>query len=175
MIEKRSFDSLGHADHGWLNAKHPARYAKSLADGVLPIASAEQLTPEDRHLEAVMLTTRCRSGLPRDLLDDAETAHAEQLRADGLLTAADDAYVLTDAGRLLADGVIRRADVEAAAAPGAAAAGPMFGLGGEPIEEAVRHLPGGALDQPRAELGELATHLRAGDIGKPGGAALYIG
>ena len=44
----------------------------------------------------------------RDLLDDAETAHAEQLRADGLLTAADDAYVLTDAGRLLADGVIRR-------------------------------------------------------------------
>ena len=48
------------------------------------------------------------SGLPRDLLDDAETAHAEQLRADGLLTAADDAYVLTDAGRLLADGVIRR-------------------------------------------------------------------
>lgn len=92
----------------WLNAKHPARYAKSLADGVLPIASAEQLTPEDRHLEAVMLTTRCRSGLPRDLLDDAETAHAEQLRADGLLTAADDAYVLTDAGRLLADGVIRR-------------------------------------------------------------------
>ncbi|MCX2753341.1 MULTISPECIES: radical SAM family heme chaperone HemW [unclassified Gordonia (in: high G+C Gram-positive bacteria)] len=92
----------------WLNAKHPARYAKSLADGVLPIASAEQLTPEDRHLEAVMLTTRCRTGLPRDLLDDAETAHAEQLRADGLLTAADDAYVLTDAGRLLADGVIRR-------------------------------------------------------------------
>ncbi|MDF6101704.1 radical SAM family heme chaperone HemW [Gordonia hongkongensis] len=92
----------------WLNAKHPARYAKSLADGVLPIASAEQLTPADRHLEAVMLTTRCRSGLPRDLLDDAETAHAEQLSADGLLTAADDAYVLTDAGRLLADGVIRR-------------------------------------------------------------------
>mgnify|MGYP002653759930 CR=1 FL=1 len=42
------------------------------------------------------------------ILDEAETAHAEQLRADGLLTAADDAYVLTDAGRLLADGVVRR-------------------------------------------------------------------
>lgn len=92
----------------WLNAKHPARYSKSLSEGVLPIASAEQLTTEDRHLEAVMLTTRCRSGLPRDLLDDAETAHAEQLCADGLLSASADAYVLTDAGRLLADGVIRR-------------------------------------------------------------------
>ncbi|OUC77466.1 coproporphyrinogen III oxidase [Gordonia lacunae] len=92
----------------WLNAKHPARYSKSLADGVLPVASAEQLSSADRHLEAVMLTTRCRSGLPRDLLDEAETANAERLCADGLLTPTGGAYVLTDAGRLLADGVIRR-------------------------------------------------------------------
>lgn len=27
MIEKRSFESLGHADHGWLNARHHFSFA----------------------------------------------------------------------------------------------------------------------------------------------------
>ena len=88
--------------------KHPARYAKTLAEGALPAASAEELGAEDRHIEAVMLTTRCRTGLPMGILDDAERANAEKLCADGLLERAVTAYVLTDAGRLLADGVIRR-------------------------------------------------------------------
>ncbi|MHC3002371.1 radical SAM family heme chaperone HemW [Gordonia sp. GN26] len=92
----------------WWNVKHPARYAQTLGEGVLPAASSEQLTTEDRHMEAVMLTTRLRTGLPTELLDDAERANAENLCADGLLAATGDAYVLTDAGRLLADGVIRR-------------------------------------------------------------------
>ncbi|MBY4573947.1 coproporphyrinogen III oxidase [Gordonia paraffinivorans] len=92
----------------WWNLKHPARYAKTLAEGALPAASAEELGAEDRHVEAVMLTTRCRTGLPMGILDDAERANAEKLCADGLLERAETAYVLTDAGRLLADGVIRR-------------------------------------------------------------------
>ncbi|WP_279104875.1 radical SAM family heme chaperone HemW [Gordonia paraffinivorans] len=92
----------------WWNVKHPARYAKTLAEGALPAASAEELGAEDRHIEAVMLTTRCRTGLPMGILDDAERANAEKLCADGLLERAVTAYVLTDAGRLLADGVIRR-------------------------------------------------------------------
>ncbi|WP_168699004.1 radical SAM family heme chaperone HemW [Gordonia paraffinivorans] len=92
----------------WWNLKHPARYAKTLAEGALPGASAEELGAEDRHVEAVMLTTRCRTGLPMGILDDAERANAEKLCADGLLERAETAYVLTDAGRLLADGVIRR-------------------------------------------------------------------
>ena len=92
----------------WWNVKHPARYAKTLAEGALPAASAEELGAEDRHIEAVMLTTRCRTGLPMGILDDAERANAEKLCADGLLERAETAYVLTDAGRLLADGVIRR-------------------------------------------------------------------
>lgn len=92
----------------WWNVKHPARYAQSQDDGALPAASAEVLDDEDRHVESVMLTTRCRSGLPRGILDAAETRNAERLSTDGLLVGGRDSYVLTDAGRLLADGVIRR-------------------------------------------------------------------
>ncbi|MEO9327460.1 radical SAM family heme chaperone HemW [Gordonia aurantiaca] len=92
----------------WWNVKHPARYAKTLGDGALPAASAEELGAEDRHVEEVMLTTRLRSGLPRRILDDAERANAEKLCADGLFESTETAYVLSDSGRLLADGVIRR-------------------------------------------------------------------
>ncbi|MDL9935517.1 radical SAM family heme chaperone HemW [Gordonia sp. ABSL1-1] len=96
--------------HGvrWWNVKHPARYADSLDADLLPVASAEVLADDDRHVEAVMLLTRCRSGLPRDVLTATEIGHADELCAQGLLTPAAAAYVLTDAGRLLADGVVRR-------------------------------------------------------------------
>jgi len=91
----------------WWNVKHPARYADQLAAGELPVADSEQLTAEDRHMERVMLTLRLRSGLPVSDLRASEIAAAEQAVADGLLSRADDRLVLSDRGRLLADGVIR--------------------------------------------------------------------
>ncbi|WLP93234.1 radical SAM family heme chaperone HemW [Gordonia sp. NB41Y] len=91
----------------WSSVKHPARYATTLAGNAIPVASHEVLAPADRHLEAVMLTTRCRSGLPLALLDTAEAAQARRLVDDGLLVVGDDVLVLTDRGRLLADAVIR--------------------------------------------------------------------
>ncbi|MFI6431948.1 radical SAM family heme chaperone HemW [Rhodococcus oryzae] len=91
----------------WWNVKHPARYADQLAAGELPVADSEHLTAEDRHMERVMLTLRLRSGLPESDLRASELAAAEQAVADGLLSRAGDRLVLTDRGRLLADGVIR--------------------------------------------------------------------
>ncbi|WP_027499953.1 radical SAM family heme chaperone HemW [Rhodococcus sp. UNC363MFTsu5.1] len=91
----------------WWNVKHPARYADRLTAGELPVADSEQLTAEDRHMERVMLTMRLRSGLPASDLRPSELAAAEQVVADGLLSRVDDRLVLTDRGRLLADGVIR--------------------------------------------------------------------
>ncbi|PTR43431.1 oxygen-independent coproporphyrinogen-3 oxidase [Rhodococcus sp. OK611] len=91
----------------WWNVKHPARYADRLTAGELPVADSEQLTAEDRHMERVMLTLRLRSGLPVSDLRASEIAAAEQAVADGLLSRADDRLVLSDRGRLLADGVIR--------------------------------------------------------------------
>ena len=89
------------------NVKHPARYAEKLAAGEFPVAGSELLTAQDRHLEELMLRIRLRTGLPAAVLDDSERRAAEQVVADGLMTAEGDRFVLTDRGRLLADAVVR--------------------------------------------------------------------
>ncbi len=100
----------------WWNVKHPARYAARLAAGASPAAARETLTPEDRHLERVMLELRLVDGLPVDLLSAAAQAEAHQAAAEGLLDEAAlegvhgrfGRCVLTPKGRLLADAVVRR-------------------------------------------------------------------
>ncbi|AIY47338.1 radical SAM family heme chaperone HemW [Mycolicibacterium fortuitum] len=91
----------------WWNAKHPNAYAQALAENRLPIADFETLDANDRHVEDVMLRVRVREGLPVALLDTGELSRAETLCAEGLLVRRQDALVLTDRGRLLADGVVR--------------------------------------------------------------------
>ncbi len=95
------------AGRRWWNVKHPARYAEQLAAGELPIGDFEDLTAQERHIERVMLTTRLRSGLPTAVLHADELTAADAVVADGLLRRSGDRLVLTDRGRLLADGVIR--------------------------------------------------------------------
>ncbi|MFD9896263.1 radical SAM family heme chaperone HemW [Amycolatopsis sp. NPDC059027] len=96
----------------WWNVKHPARYASLLAEGNSPAAGREVLTEADRHLERVMLELRVVEGLPLDALDADGLAEARVAAAEGLLdeSALDSRRraVLTDRGRLLADGVVRR-------------------------------------------------------------------
>lgn len=91
----------------WWNVKHPNAYARQLGEGALPAAGFEELGPVDRHTEDVLLRVRLREGLPVAALDDGERARADLVVADGLLTRLDDRLVLTDRGRLLADGVVR--------------------------------------------------------------------
>jgi oxygen-independent coproporphyrinogen-3 oxidase len=95
----------------WWNVKHPARYAEVLAGGQSPAAGREVLTDDDRRIERVLLELRLIDGLPVDVLDSDGQAEAKVVAADGLLEpAALDAgrCVLTDRGRLLADGVVHR-------------------------------------------------------------------
>ncbi|WP_040789598.1 radical SAM family heme chaperone HemW [Nocardia paucivorans] len=92
----------------WWNVKHPARYADRVARGGLPAAGWEALTDADRYLERVMLALRLRTGLPLGDLDATGAAAAEQVVADGLATISEERLILTDRGRLLADGVVRR-------------------------------------------------------------------
>jgi putative oxygen-independent coproporphyrinogen III oxidase len=91
----------------WWNIKHPNAYAQALADGRLPVADFEVLDADTAHVEDVMLRLRLRRGLPTDALSDDERARARTAVADGLLRTDGDRLVLTDRGRLLADGVVR--------------------------------------------------------------------
>ncbi|MFT3661807.1 MAG: coproporphyrinogen-III oxidase family protein [Gordonia sp. (in: high G+C Gram-positive bacteria)] len=91
----------------WWNQKHPATYSASLDAGSLPVGGFEILSDDDVHTEQVMLRLRMRSGLPTTELAPDEMRRAERAVADGLLRIDDGVYVLTDPGRLLADGVIR--------------------------------------------------------------------
>ncbi len=91
----------------WWNVKHPARYAQQLAEGHSAAADSEELTETDRHNELVMLQLRCRAGLPSRLLTPAELDEADRQCQMGLLRRSGGSLVLTERGRLLADGVIR--------------------------------------------------------------------
>ncbi|WP_189082419.1 radical SAM family heme chaperone HemW [Mangrovihabitans endophyticus] len=91
----------------WWNVKHPATYAKRLADGMSPGHGREVLTPEQQHMEEVMLRVRLAEGIGADRV---EARGARQALEAGLLDR--DAFAagwvrLTLRGRLLADAVIR--------------------------------------------------------------------
>ena len=91
----------------WWNVKHPNAYAHLLADSTLPVAGFEQLDDDSRHTEDVLLRIRLRQGLSVALLDEAERRRADTAIGDGLLIREGERLVLTDRGRLLADGVVR--------------------------------------------------------------------
>lgn len=96
----------GHLDgRRWWNLKHPAAYARALAEGQPPLAGEEAVDEEGRALEQVMLGVRIRAGIPRAGLPEDAVA---QLESEGLIEASADRIVLTSSGRLLADAVVRR-------------------------------------------------------------------
>ena len=92
----------------WWNVKHPSAYAGRLNAAVSPAHAREVLDAETRRVERVLLELRLAEGLPVDLLDEAGRARLPGLVADGLVHDAPERVVLTDRGRLLADGVVHR-------------------------------------------------------------------
>jgi oxygen-independent coproporphyrinogen-3 oxidase len=91
----------------WWNVKHPSAYAGRLAEKASPAHARENLTPEERHTEEVMLRLRLAEGLPLDALAEHERPAADRAAADGLLVYSAGRAVLTLRGRLLADAVVR--------------------------------------------------------------------
>ena len=88
----------------WWNVLHPADWAARLQRGESPEAGREELGPQERHLERIMLGLRLAEGLPREDLDaGAAAAFADE----GLLEVDEGRAVLTLRGRLIADTVIR--------------------------------------------------------------------
>ena len=94
----------------WWNHRHPAVYARALAQGLSPAAGREVLDAEARHEERLLLGVRLVQGLPLAELSRAERAVADQAGRDGLVDPAALAagrLRLTRRGRLLADGLVR--------------------------------------------------------------------
>lgn len=94
------------------NRKHPAAYARALAEGRTPAQGREILTDEQRRVERVLLELRLADGLPTDVLTATEQARVPDLVARGLAEVhgagiGGDRLVLTLRGRLLADGIVR--------------------------------------------------------------------
>jgi oxygen-independent coproporphyrinogen-3 oxidase len=95
----------------WWNVKHPAAYAGRIAAGQSPAAGREVLDPATRELEAVLLRTRLREGMPIGELAASGRTAVAGLIADGLVdarAALSGSVELTLRGRLLADAVVRR-------------------------------------------------------------------
>ena len=90
------------------NMKHPATWAAAIDSQLSPAADSETLDHTARTREDIMLRLRLKEGLPESLLSPQAQAQAERAVGEGLLEHSGDRFVLTDAGRLLADGLVAR-------------------------------------------------------------------
>ena len=89
------------------NVRNPRAYAARIAAGVSPAEARELLDEPTSRMERILLETRLVEGLPVSVLDDAGRARLPWLRESGLVTAEEERVVLTRAGRLLADAIVR--------------------------------------------------------------------
>ena len=94
----------------WWNVRHPAAYARRIAEGVSPAHAREVLDGPARTREELLLRTRIADGYPIDALGSPRRRAVAGLIADGLVDGAAalrGRLVLTLRGRLLADLVVR--------------------------------------------------------------------
>ncbi len=91
----------------WWNVRHPRDYAARLAAGKSPGQGREELSPNQRRVERVLLEPRLATGLPTTVLTRSERDRLPELVAGGLAQGGPERLRLTLEGRLLADAVIR--------------------------------------------------------------------
>ena len=92
--------------------KNPSRYAQHVAQGKLPVQDSETVGPEDHTVERLMLGLRIREGLPVTDLGHLDTPAAQReiakhVRLGNLHPDTSERLCITDAGRLMADAVVR--------------------------------------------------------------------
>jgi oxygen-independent coproporphyrinogen-3 oxidase len=86
----------------WKNVPDSARYMASLSAGRIERVEKEELTPEIRRRERILLELRTREGVAASEIKQETLKTLEQ---DKLLTRRGDRVVLTPRGRLVADSV----------------------------------------------------------------------
>jgi oxygen-independent coproporphyrinogen-3 oxidase len=85
------------------NVRTPDRYIEMVEAGLEPESSSETLSEEVRRLEALQLLVRMREGVPLGAFDESSL-----VELSGLVERRGDRYVLTRAGRLMANEVSLR-------------------------------------------------------------------
>lgn len=114
---------IGCAAHGhtrsrrWWNVRTPERYVDKVARAESAESGAEELDPERRAEEALVLSLRTREGA---VVAPAAAGVVRDLRASGLLESTGGRVVLTRRGRFLANEVTVRLLAAAASQPVAA-------------------------------------------------------
>jgi putative oxygen-independent coproporphyrinogen III oxidase len=101
-----NYDGIGCAAHAhkdgkrWWNVRTPDRYIEMINNGEDPVSSSEVLDDATKALEHMQLLIRTREGVPTSAFSPDDRSHLE-----GLIELQDDRYVLTRAGRLMANEV----------------------------------------------------------------------
>ena len=90
----------------WWNVKHPSAYATRMEQGFSPAHARETLTPEQHHMERILLGLRMNSGIPTAWVGSEAPPLLAQWVSRGLLDGQallSGRIVLTQSGRLVAD------------------------------------------------------------------------
>ena len=101
-----NYDGIGCAAHAhkdgtrWWNVRTPDRYIEMINAGEVPVSSSEVLDDETKSLEEMQLLIRTREGVPTSAFSPDDRSLLE-----GLIELHEDRYVLTRAGRLMANEV----------------------------------------------------------------------
>ena len=111
--ENKNWWGLGPGAHSHVdgkrfwNLKHPTTYKQKLFAGESPILDSEQLTAEQIKDEAILLQIRMREGLEIALLQPHQLEVLAEYRHNGFVEINEDRVLLTPAGRLIADRIVR--------------------------------------------------------------------
>jgi oxygen-independent coproporphyrinogen-3 oxidase len=89
------------------NVKHPTTYKQKVFAGESPVLDSEKLTKEQIKDEAILLGIRMREGLALELLEPMQMEVLAVYRENGFVELHDDRVVLSPAGRLIADRIVR--------------------------------------------------------------------
>ena len=87
--------------------KHPTTYKQKLFAGETPILDSEQLTAEQIKDESILLGIRMRDGLQIELLEPHQLEVLAVYRENGFVQLQEDRIILSPAGRLIADRIVR--------------------------------------------------------------------
>jgi oxygen-independent coproporphyrinogen-3 oxidase len=111
--ENKNWWGLGPGAHSHIdakrfwNVKHPTTYKQKVFAGQTPILDSEQLTAEQIKDESILLGIRMRDGLLIELLEPHQLEVLAVYRENGFIQLHEDRVILSPAGRLIADRIVR--------------------------------------------------------------------